>query len=104
MRALRASGGYIGSTLRTRSPSLMCETRIGRTTGSGAGTGMIGRVPIPSEPGHSMRIAESHPGGVRTRRTDLGADRHRREPACQAEVATVVSKNNLGRIYRLQSI
>src|ERR1700730_16094526 len=43
MRALRASPGYVGCTLRIRFPSLMCEMRSGATVLAGRIAGKIGR-------------------------------------------------------------
>src|SRR5260370_12322514 len=48
MRALRASAGYAGCTLRIRLPSLMCEIRNGATLVGGR-TGKIGRVPLSNK-------------------------------------------------------
>src|ERR1017187_9809955 len=51
MRALRASEGYVGRTLRTRSPSFTCEMRTGATATGGATTGKTGRGPLPNKLG-----------------------------------------------------
>src|SRR5579863_817878 len=48
MRALRASGGYAGCTLRVRLPSLILETRIGATAAGFGGTGRTG-TSVPNE-------------------------------------------------------
>src|SRR5207302_7519312 len=50
MRALRASGGYVGRTLRTRFPSLMCEMRTGATLAGGGATGTTGCESLVNKP------------------------------------------------------